>query len=246
MRRTTELGVHVEFEWGLRGLEACADGTDIVVVVDVLSFSTAVSIAIERGATIIPYRFDYESARLFSEQQNALLAVRRRDASKEDPYSLSPASLRSLPEGSRFVLPSPNGSTCCARAVELGVEHVFVGSLRNARATANAAQLIGGRIAVIAAGEQWDDGSLRPALEDYIGAGAIVSALDPPSVSPEAAVAMWSYRKSKGDLKTIIRNCMSGRELIEWGYGDDVEIALEVDDSSMAAILRGPEIIGSD
>jgi 2-phosphosulfolactate phosphatase len=76
-------------------------------------------------------------------------------------YTLSPASLRSLPMGSSLVLPSPNGATL---ALATGSTPTFAGCLRNARAVAEAASRHGRRVAVVASGERWADGSLRPAF----------------------------------------------------------------------------------
>ncbi len=234
----------VTFEWGIRGIEALAPFADVAVVVDVLSFSTAVSVAVERGVTVLPYRFDYASAKAAATEHSAVLAVHRRDTTSEEPYSLSPSSLRALTVGTKLLLPSPNGSACCARAAEIGVKHVLIGSLRNAKATAEAARALGTRVAVIAAGEQWDDGSLRPAVEDFIGAGAIISLLQALSPSPEAAVAALSYESSKNNIREIILTCVSGRELAERYYVEDVEIALEINASSIAAIMRDGQIVG--
>ncbi|MEO1146213.1 MAG: hypothetical protein AAFY26_11535 [Cyanobacteria bacterium J06638_22] len=81
-------------------------------------------------------------------------------------YSLSPASLLSIPQGTRLVLPSPNGSTL---SLATGATLTIVGCLRNARAVASAARRYGSKITVIPAGERWSDRSLRPALEDWMG-----------------------------------------------------------------------------
>ena len=48
---------------------------------------------------------------------------------------------------------------------------MIAGGLRNAAAVAAAAARAGDVVGVIAAGERWPDGSLRPAIEDLLGAG---------------------------------------------------------------------------
>ena len=45
----------VRCEWGLHGVQRLAPISDAVIIVDVLSFSTSVVIAVERGAVIFPY-----------------------------------------------------------------------------------------------------------------------------------------------------------------------------------------------
>lgn len=47
----------VRLEYGLQGLRAlCADPLPTIVIVDVLSFSTSVSVAVERGALLLRSR----------------------------------------------------------------------------------------------------------------------------------------------------------------------------------------------
>lgn len=101
-----------------------------------------------------------------------------------------------------------------------------------------------GPIAVIAAGEQWPDGSLRPAVEDLWGAGAVLSTLDDLGLgpaSPEAASAIAAHRTQVvgADVRSLLHTTASGRELVGDGFGGDVDIAAEIDSSSLVPVLVG-------
>ena len=239
-------GCDVRFEWGVEGLRRLAPGVDVVVIVDVLSFSTCVDVAVARGATVFPYRWRDETAEVFARENGALLAVSRGRTTSDRPYSLSPASLEALPPETRLVLPSPNGSTLAAVAAESGAA-VIAGCLRNARAVAAAAHELGQTVAVIAAGEQWEgsDDPFRPAIEDMVGAGAILAALRPTTPSPEAIAAIAVYAAAAAALLPFIAACSSGRELAMLGYGGDVEIATQLDTSDIAPVLRDGAFLSS-
>ncbi len=93
--------------------------------------------------------------------------------------------------GTAIVLPSPNGSACAVLADDAGAT-VVTACLRNVGAIARWLDRAGGPVAVIACGERWPDQSLRPSVEDLIGAGALIARLRG-SCSPEAeaAAAAW-------------------------------------------------------
>jgi 2-phosphosulfolactate phosphatase len=146
--------------------------------------------------------------------------------------------------GTRIVLPSPNGSRIAFQAASLGAA-VFVACLRNAAAVASAASSLGGRVLVVPAGERWPDGSLRPCVEDLIGAGAVIDAL-PGELSPEAAAAAAVYRDAKDDLLDRLMECASGRELVECGFAHDVEIAAQLNSSRGVPILRDEAFVDAD
>ena len=223
-------GFDVRCEWGENGVRHFAPGADVVVIVDVLSFSTCVEIANSRGAIIFPYRWKDESATAFAASVNAELAGVR---GASDGYSLSPASVINIPAGTRLALPSPNGS---ALSLATGMTPTLTACLRNCRAVATAAAKYGPRVAVIPAGERWDDGSLRPAFEDWVGAGAVISHLEG-DLAPEARAALSAFLNDKSDLGNIFKECGSGLELIERGFEQDVEIACELDISECAPTL---------
>lgn len=79
-------------EWGLAGIAALPEHVGVLVIVDVLSFSTAVDVAVSRGAIAYPFSFaEEQGARFAAERVDAVLARPRRSAGAQ--YSLSPASL---------------------------------------------------------------------------------------------------------------------------------------------------------
>jgi 2-phosphosulfolactate phosphatase len=220
----------VGFEWGTVGARALTTEASLVVVVDVLSFCTAVSVAVSRGTAVLPHPWGDESANEVARERDAVLAVGRRGISEQHPWSVSPAALLAAPPITRLLLPSPNGSTVSAVAGG----PVVAGCLRNAGAVATWLLANGWAtpqhpVVVVAAGERWPDGSLRPAVEDLLGAGAVVAALavGGADLSAEAQVARAAYLGTH-DIAGVVRTAISGRELVDSGFGDDVAVATQV------------------
>lgn len=222
----------VRFEWGERRLDALLPECDVIVIVDVLSFSTCVDIAVSRGAAVLPHDGPGDGAAECARQSDTVLASRRNRTG--DGYSLSPASLNRIPAGTRLLLPSPNGSTLSRRAGTCAT--VIAACLRNASAAAEFIRQRHGVVGVIACGERWRDGSLRPAWEDFVGAGAVIAGLSG-IPSPEAEAARGAFRQAERALSSRLMECSSGRELVDRGCATDVKIAAEVDVSSSVPVL---------
>jgi 2-phosphosulfolactate phosphatase len=122
-----------------------------------------------------------------------------REAAKVGKPTLSPVSFNEEHSNKRYVLSSLNGAFCTWIASK--AQALFVGSLLNAASVAFAANQLREKtkanITVIPSGEQWSSGreeedTLRPAMEDYLGAGAILSYLEGEK-SPEAEVCMGAF-----------------------------------------------------
>lgn len=247
----------IKCEWGIKGIDALGRVSDVFIIVDVLSFSSCIDIAVSRGAIVYPhFKRDNETA-VYAKKLGAELAVSRKDDPGSKKYSLLLSSLMNIPEGTKLVLPSPNGSSISFAAKE---KPLICGCLRNAKSVAEYAMKNYERISIIPAGEEWEDGSLRPSIEDVIGAGAIISYLGG-SISPEclSMLSVFSLFKGKifealkssssgkehksvfdfhrNNLSELLKISTSGKELIERGFEKDIEMASELNVSNSVPVL---------
>ncbi|BCJ65315.1 hypothetical protein GCM10009779_19780 [Polymorphospora rubra] len=235
-------GSGARFDWGLAGAAELGRVCAALVVVDVLSFTTSVEVAVSRGMRVHPFPWNDQAAE-YATRIGAAVAVGRDSVDDAHPWSLSPAALRDAPVVPDLVLPSPNGSAICAAAATTGIP-VVAGCLRNAPAvgrwlTEHGYGSVDAPVGVVAAGERWPDLTLRPGVEDQLGAAVVLDALAtvPGGLSVEAAVALAALA-SMPDVPAAVRGCVSGRELHERGYSADVEIAVEMDVSTVVPVLR--------
>ena len=237
-------GYDVRFDCGAPGAARQSRDGGLVVVVDVLSFTTAVSVAVQAGTrAVYPVAAGGARAARLAGRVNAALAVARSEVTAQRPWSLSPAALRLAPPAPRLVLPSPNGS---AIAAAVGTSAVAA-CLRNAGAVggwlARRAIDATSPVTVIAAGERGPNGVLRPALEDLLGAGAVIAALvarcSGLRLSQEAAAAL-ALHSATPSVPDAVRTCASGLELADRGYAQDVEVAIETDvDHAVPVLVDG-------
>lgn len=231
----------VRFDWGIQGTDAVAGDADVVVVVDVLSFSTCVELAATLGVDVLPCA--PEDAVALADQHGATLAGSRGIGAGLSPASINAESLARI---ERLVLPSLNGSRLVAAISGTGAE-VVAGCLRNAAAVARwALQQQGDKgdrfvVAVVGAGEEREDGTLRFALEDLLGAGAIIDALADVGIdycSPEAAAAASAFTGLRNATGHLIGASASGRELAERGFRGDIDLAIDLNASTTVPVLR--------
>jgi 2-phosphosulfolactate phosphatase len=220
----------LRLDWGWEGARRATERGDLLVVVDILRFSTATTVAASRNITITP---------IFWTDDPNILSTKK---------YLSPALMQTVEMGTHLTLPSPNGATCCQHGKDAA--GVFVGSFLNAKAVANVLHAtlqasVAKSVTILACGERWEEGGnstdepLRFALEDYLGAGAIIAHLPAlyPS-SPECKAARAAFMGAKKQLFARLSECGSGVELIEKGYEDDIRIAAALNSLDVVPMLK--------
>jgi len=224
-------------EWGRDGTRRAAERGDVLVIVDVLSFSTTVATAVSCGGVIYPCAKN-EDAFAFAQRIVGEVAVHRRDVPQKGQFTY-----KNMVPGTKVVLASPNGATCSRYARQ--VPYLFVGALVNAQAVASAVSQVLEKYAldvtVIACGERWrtpsEDGELRVAIEDYLGAGAILSYLQPEK-SPEARVCEGAFLHVQDELESVLWECETGHQLRERGFGADVQHAAQLNVYDSIPVMR--------
>ena len=214
----------IHCEWSDRALDG-VDRRSAVAVVDVFSFATAVTLAVERGASVYPWSGQG------APPENAIVCTDR----SRTTFSLSPESLLNIDSGTRLALPSLNGARLTAAAGRLAGA-VVVASLRNASAVARWLSRWSGDVVVVAAGERWPDGTTRFAIEDWLGAGALLANLRGEK-SSEAQLAAAAFEASRPQLERILAGSISGRELTSRGFAADVALAADYDCSAAVPVV---------
>lgn len=225
----------------------------VCVVVDVLRASSTVTVALGRGARhVLPVASLGEARRLKRLLPDHLLCGERGGLPPRgfdlgnSPREFLATSL----EGRGLVLTTSNG-TRLLRRLE-GAAAVFVGCLLNRRAVARAAlteaAARGTGLLVVCAGE---GGGRRLALEDVLGAGAIVDAalawIPAPALGEGARLARLAFLAAAGGLTEALRSAAHGRYLVSLGLGEDVDYCARLDAWTVVPRLErgedGPRLV---
>ncbi|WP_088070944.1 2-phosphosulfolactate phosphatase [Gottfriedia luciferensis] len=230
-------------EWGKRGAREAAERGDITIVVDILSFSSTVVSAISQDALIYPYPPNLDG-KAYAEKIGAEYILGRNEAAVIGKATLSPVSFNQSHANNKYVLCSLNGAFCSWIASK--VPALLIGSFLNASSVAAYANRLrkelNANITVIPCGEVWNEiqeneDALRPSIEDYLGAGAILNELEG-TKSPEVEVCLGAFLYSKHKIKELIWECGSGRELRMKGFKEDVKHCSQINRFNVVPVLQ--------
>jgi 2-phosphosulfolactate phosphatase len=98
-------GYRCRLEWGRRGARVAAGRGDVLVVIDVLRFSTAAVTAVQQGGIVYPCAWSDDPV-AYAARIGAEAAVHRREVPESGRFSLSPPTFEAIEPGTRVVLAS--------------------------------------------------------------------------------------------------------------------------------------------
>lgn len=226
--------LEARLEWGIKGVAAAMRRGDVIIIVDVIRFTSAVVSAASKGHEVVPMPTDAEA----------------RDFAKENglPHfdgmgALCPKNFFGI-ASKRIVLPSPNGATLSYNASGNG--GAFIASYLNATAAAEeayeSAARAGKNLSFIASGEVGDErrvwlpeweralagGNELFCVEDFMCAGLVASKIAAEK-SPELLSAEMEFQKNAGRLRRTLEESASGIEVMLAGHHEDVTAYSHVD-----------------
>jgi 2-phosphosulfolactate phosphatase len=248
---------NLKLRWGTNGMRRAIKEKNIVVIVDVFRFSSAVVTAISNKVTIIPAS-NLKEAVLLSKKYNAIISNSYSPTSKRI-FSLSPQSFFRAPKNIKVALISPNGARCCR--IGKNSKNVFIGCFLNAKTIGKYVEKLSENlqkdVTILAAGdfglpkkfkrseveEQFitKSNSKFFSLEDFLGAGAIINEMKLEK-NDDAIFAQNCYNSFKKELRKILRETVGGKYLILTNREKDLEYCIKLNRYKCIPKLSG-EII---
>jgi 2-phosphosulfolactate phosphatase len=216
-----------------------------VVVIDVLRATTTIATALANGATGVIAVEDAEEAIAIGNRlgRDRVVLCGERDSVRIPGFELdnSPASFTSAAVGGKTLLMTTTNGTRALRAVAAAAS-VRTAALVNRMALADALSHEDGEIVIVCAG---DNGTF--ALEDAIGAGAVVdtllSLIADVSLHDGARAAALLYRSVAGRLADAVASSDHAQRLALKGFGADLTRCAALDSLNVVPTLRDGMLI---
>jgi 2-phosphosulfolactate phosphatase len=212
-----------------------------VVVFDVLRATTTMTAALAAGVAEIRIFDSLEGARAAAAQVVDPVLCGERNCLRPEGFTLgnSPGGfVRQLHAGKTVFMSTTNGTRAIVAA--RGAKLLLVGAIVNAAAVARRLAGAGLDVILLCAGT---DG--QPAMEDLIGAGAVIDSLAGLGAaeleSDLTRLAVRLFRACRTDLRGAMADATGGRNVIAAGLAADVEFAARLDSVEVVGEVReGP------
>ena len=196
----------------------------VAVMIDLLRASTTIVHAFSVGAIAIIPCETIEEARAAAANLSGQATVLggERDGVRIEGFDLgnSPAEYtKESVSGKTVVFTTTNGTRALARCRE--AERVLIGGFVNLAAMVGTLAESELPVHFVCAGTNG-----RVTAEDILFAGALASELQPDSIDDQTRIAIDYYNSNKNSLHQAVANSLGGRNVIQAGYGDDIDRVL--------------------
>jgi 2-phosphosulfolactate phosphatase len=202
---------------------------DVSIMVDVLRASTTITVALETFDEIIPVTQLDDALNLASQRKAVLAGERGGDTVEGFDTGNSPIEIQKF-SGKSLILTTSNGTRILGSMKGIPL----IGSFINAKAVAsNATKLAKSHIEVVMAGVNG-----RFAIEDFLGAGAIISHLQSSCTLDEMALASVLASQDIKKTENAVHESLSASNLRELGFGKDIQFCVQRDASDIVPVYQ--------
>jgi 2-phosphosulfolactate phosphatase len=223
------------------GIPKHLDRSRPVVIIDIFRASTSIAAALAAGAKEVRSAGSMaEAARLRKQFKGKAVMAGERRGLRIGGYDLGNSPREMTPEvlaGRTVVFNSTNGTRMLKRFADF--RHVAVGSLVSLSATVRFIRQYKTDPIICCAGRE---GSFSG--EDTLAAGMIIARLDPAAPRDDAALAAGRLVGSAGKAwRQWARDSFHGRYLTSLGFGEDLDVCLDVDRYDFVPVKTGSAFV---
>lgn len=209
------------------------------VVFDVLRATTTMAAALHAGIKEIHLFDSLDAARAAAEAHgNPRLLCGEAQCVAPPGFDLgnSPGQFLESHRGATVFMCTTNGTRALLAAREAAA--LFIGAIVNASAVAAAVRATGRDVTLLCAGTNGE-----VAMEDVLGAGAVIAALDATMANDASIMARRLFDTSRDDLGEILRQTAGGRNVIAAKLEQDIDFAARLDARPVVGVAAGEPLV---
>jgi len=209
------------------------------IVFDVLRATTTMAAALAAGVEAIHLFDNLDAARAAAAVYDKPRLLCGEAACVAPPgFDLgnSPGQFRASHHGATMFMCTTNGTRALLAAREAAV--LFTGAIVNASAVAQTLRATGRDVTLLCAGTNGE-----VAMEDVIGAGAVIAALKPDDINDIAATALDAFERGRNHLAGVLSETLGGINVRAAGLAEDIEFAARLDAVPIVGVAAGDPLV---
>jgi 2-phosphosulfolactate phosphatase len=211
------------------------------VVFDVLRATTTMAAALAAGVREIRLFATLEEARAAAEAfagPRLLCGESRCLPPPGFDLGNSPGQFTMSHRGATLFMCTTNGTRALLAASGAGAAGLYTGAVVNASAVARRLRHDGRDVVLVCAGTNG-----AAAMEDVLGAGALLDRLGATPASDLARMALALFRGARDHLADVFRDAEGGRNVIAAGLHRDVDFASRMDAFDIVGVASGDPLV---